>query len=117
MNSVKKWKVKRSEHGVIVDPYISIRIIHFDADDLMVKYDISGIPVTVDGKLVGIITNRDMRFETDLSRPISRNYHDERRFDYRAGEYEAGGNTYFTGTSVENLPLIDKDGYLKGLID
>lgn len=64
--------VKRSEHGIIVDPiYLAPDNTLSDADELMNKYHISGVPITENGKLVGIITNRDMRFETDLSRPIS----------------------------------------------
>ena len=64
-------KVKRSEHGVIVDPiFLSPQNLLSDAAELMEKYKISGVPITEHGKLVGIITNRDMRFETDLSRQI-----------------------------------------------
>ena len=60
-------RVKRSEHGVIVDPFhLSPDHLIEDAANLMSKYRISGVPVTVDGKLVGIITNRDIRFETDF---------------------------------------------------
>ena len=63
--------VKRSEHGVIVDPiFLSPQNLLSDAEELMRKYKISGVPITEHGKLVGIITNRDMRFETDLSRQI-----------------------------------------------
>ena len=64
-------KVKRSEHGVIVDPiYLSPQNLLSDAEELMHKYKISGVPVTENGKLVGIITNRDMRFESDMTRTI-----------------------------------------------
>ena len=65
-------KVKRSEHGVITDPF-SLSPEHrvSDANDLMAKYRISGVPITKKGKLVGILTNRDLRFETDYSRRIS----------------------------------------------
>ncbi|MBQ4637796.1 MAG: IMP dehydrogenase, partial [Clostridia bacterium] len=64
-------KVKRSEHGVITDPFfLSPDHLVADANALMAKYRISGVPITVGGKLVGIITNRDLRFETDYSRPI-----------------------------------------------
>lgn len=65
-------KVKRSEHGIIVDPiFLSPSNTLKDAHDLMEKYHISGVPVTDNGKLVGILTNRDLRFETDLSRKIA----------------------------------------------
>jgi IMP dehydrogenase len=65
-------KVKRSEHGVIVDPFfLSPDHLLSDANELMRKYRISGVPITVKGKLVGIITNRDIRFETDFTQKIS----------------------------------------------
>ena len=61
-------KVKRSEHGIIIDPiFLNPDNLLADANELMEKYRISGVPITVDGKLVGIITNRDMRFEEDMS--------------------------------------------------
>ncbi len=65
-------KVKRSEHGVIIDPF-SLTPDHYvyDADQLMAKYHISGVPITVEGKLVGIITNRDVRFEKNHNRKIA----------------------------------------------
>ena len=64
-------KVKRSENGVITDPfYLSPDHTLQDADNLMAKFKISGVPITKDGKLVGIITNRDLKFETDFSKKI-----------------------------------------------
>ena len=64
-------KVKRSENGVITDPFsLSPNHTLQDADDLMAKFRISGVPITDNAKLVGIITNRDLKFETDFSRPI-----------------------------------------------
>ena len=64
-------KVKRSEHGVITDPFfLSPENLISDAEELMSRYKISGVPITRDGKLVGILTNRDLRFETDYSRKI-----------------------------------------------
>ena len=109
--------VKRSEHGVIVDPiYLAPDNTLADADELMNKYHISGVPITEEGKLVGIITNRDMRFETDLSRPIS----DIMTHD---GLVTAPENTTIDEAKeilkahrIEKLPLVDKEGYLKGLI-
>ncbi len=66
-------RVKRSEHGVITDPfYLSKDHLISDANELMARYRISGVPITQDGKLVGILTNRDLRFETDYTRKISR---------------------------------------------
>ena len=65
-------KVKRSEHGVIVDPFhLGPDRPISDALELMERYRISGVPITVDGKLVGILTNRDLRFETDMTKKIS----------------------------------------------
>ena len=65
-------KVKRSEHGVIVDPFhLGPDRFISDALQLMEKYRISGVPITVGGKLVGILTNRDLRFETDMTKRIS----------------------------------------------
>ena len=110
-------KVKRSEHGVIVDP-ISLGPDNLlsDADDLMNKYHISGVPVTVDGKLVGIITNRDMRFETDLDKPI-------KEIMTKEGLITAPENTTLPEAKrvlqdhrIEKLPLVDENGYLKGLV-
>ena len=65
-------KVKRSENGVITDPF-SLSADHTlqDADDLMAKFRISGVPITENGRLVGIITNRDLKFETDFTKKIS----------------------------------------------
>jgi len=82
----------------------------------MVKYDISGIPVTVDGKLVGIITNRDMRFETDLSRPISEIMTSEGLITAPENTKLEEAKRILQEHRIEKLPLIDKDGYLKGLI-
>lgn len=110
-------KVKRSEHGVIVDP-ISLGPDNLlsDADDLMNKYHISGVPVTVNGKLIGIITNRDMRFETDLDKPI-------KEIMTKEGLITAPENTTLPEAKrilqehrIEKLPLIDEAGNLKGLI-
>ncbi len=109
--------VKRSEHGIIVDPiYLAPDNTLCDADELMNKYHISGVPVTENGKLVGIITNRDMRFETDLSRPIS-------EIMTSNGLVTAPENTTLEEAKkilqahrIEKLPLVDKEGHLKGLI-
>lgn len=109
--------VKRSEHGIIVDPiYLAPDNTLSDADELMNKYHISGVPITENGKLVGIITNRDMRFETDLSRSIS-------EIMTSKGLVTAPENTTMEEAKgilqahrIEKLPLVDSEGHLKGLI-
>ena len=77
-------KVKRSENGVITDPfYLSPEHTLADANDLMAKFRISGVPITENGKLVGIITNRDLKFETDFSKKIKECY------DFRESDHSA----------------------------
>ena len=111
-------KVKRCEHGVIVDPF-SLNPDHLvkDAEQLMARYRISGVPIIdADGKLVGIITNRDIRFEPDM--------------DARIGDVMTKDNlvlgpehisledagAILRKRKIEKLPLVDENGYLKGLI-
>ncbi len=110
-------KVKRSEHGVIVDP-ISLGPDNLlsDADDLMNKYHISGVPVTVKGKLIGIITNRDMRFETDLDKPIKEIMTKEGLITAPENTTLAEAKRILQEHRIEKLPLIDEAGNLKGLI-
>ena len=109
--------VKRSEHGIIVDPiYLAPDNTLSDADELMNKYHISGVPVTEDGKLVGIITNRDMRFETDLSRPISDVMTSQGLVTAPEHTTMEEAKKILQAHRIEKLPLVDKDGYLKGLI-
>ncbi len=110
-------KVKRSEHGVIVDP-ISLGPDNLlsDADDLMNKYHISGVPVTVDGKLVGIITNRDMRFETDLDKPIKEIMTKEGLITAPEETTLAEAKKILQEHRIEKLPLVDAAGNLKGLV-
>jgi IMP dehydrogenase len=110
-------KVKRSEHGVIVDP-ISLGPDNLlsDADDLMNKYHISGVPVTVNGKLIGIITNRDMRFETDLDKPIKEIMTKEGLITAPENTTLAEAKRILQEHRIEKLPLIDEAGNLKGLI-
>lgn len=88
-------KVKRSENGVITDPfYLSPEHTLEDANNLMAKFRISGVPITENGKLVGIITNRDLKFETDFSKK-NQGIHDLREPDYRKGwHYPGGGKGY-----------------------
>ena len=111
-------KVKRSENGVIVNPF-SLTEDHLvaDADKLMGKYKISGVPI-VDrtGKLVGIITNRDMRFLTDYSAPISEVMTKENLITAPVGTSMEKAQEILRQHKIEKLPLIDENGYLKGLI-
>ena len=109
--------VKRSEHGIIVDPiYLAPDNTLCDADELMNKYHISGVPVTEDGKLVGIITNRDMRFETDLSRPISEIMTSDGLVTAPENTTLEEAKKILQAHRIEKLPLVDKEGHLKGLI-
>ncbi|MDD3839392.1 MAG: IMP dehydrogenase [Clostridia bacterium] len=110
-------KVKRSEHGVIVDPfYLSPDHILQDALDLMEKYHISGVPITEKGKLVGIITNRDLRFETDFDRKISEAMTSEGLITAPEGTNLVQAQEILRKYKIEKLPIVDERGYLKGLI-
>lgn len=109
--------VKRSEHGIIVDPiYLAPDNTLSDADELMNKYHISGVPITENGKLVGIITNRDMRFETDLSRPISDIMTSKGLITAPEHTTMEEAKHILQAHRIEKLPLVDDDGHLKGLI-
>ncbi len=110
-------KVKRSEHGVIVDPF-SLSPDHtlLEADQLMGKYKISGVPITVDGKLVGILTNRDLRFEKDFSRKISEVMTKEKLVTAPQGTTLAEAQEILMKYKIEKLPIVDDDMNLKGLI-
>lgn len=109
--------VKRSEHGIIVDPiYLAPDNTLSDADELMNKYHISGVPITENGKLVGIITNRDMRFETDLSRPISDIMTSNGLITAPEHTTMEEAKRILQAHRIEKLPLVDDDGHLKGLI-
>lgn len=110
-------KVKRSEHGVIVDPiFLSPQNLLSDAAELMEKYKISGVPITEHGKLVGIITNRDMRFETDLSRQIGECMKKDSLVTAPEGTSLEAAKAILSEHRIEKLPLVDGDGNLKGLI-
>ena len=110
-------KVKRSEHGVIVDPiFLSPQNLLSDAAEIMEKYKISGVPITEHGKLVGIITNRDMRFETDLSRRIGECMTKEGLVTAPEGTSLEAAKAILSQHRIEKLPLVDNDGNLKGLI-
>ena len=109
--------VKRSEHGIIVDPiYLAPDNTLSDADELMNKYHISGVPITENGKLVGIITNRDMRFETDLSRPISDIMTSKGLITAPEHTTMEEAKRILQAHRIEKLPLVADDGHLKGLI-
>ena len=110
-------KVKRSEHGVIVDPfYLSPDNTLRDADELMGKYKISGVPITVRGKLVGILTNRDLRFEEDFSKKISDAMTHENLITAPEGTTLDQAQEILRRHKIEKLPIVDKDYMLKGLI-
>ena len=110
-------KVKRSEHGVIVDPFfLSPDNTLRDADELMGKYKISGVPITVKGKLVGILTNRDLRFEEDFSKKISEAMTHENLITAPEGTTLAEAQEILRRHKIEKLPIVDKNNKLKGLI-
>ncbi len=110
-------KVKRSEHGVITDPfYLGPDCLLKDALALMNKYRISGVPITVDGKLVGILTNRDLRFETNFDQPISNIMTKENLVTAPVGTTLSEAQKILGKHRIEKLPIVDKDFKLKGLI-
>lgn len=110
-------KVKRSENGVIVDPfYLSPEHLVSDADELMGKYKISGVPVVDDGKLVGIITNRDLRFLRDYSVKISEVMTHENLITAPVNTTLEEAQAILCKHKIEKLPLVDDEGNLKGLI-
>ena len=110
-------KVKRSENGVITDPFsLSEEHTLQDADDLMAKFRISGVPITRDGKLVGIITNRDMKFETDFSKKIKESMTSENLITAREGITLEEAKKILAKARKEKLPIVDADNNLKGLI-
>ncbi len=110
-------KVKRSEHGVIVDPFfLSPEHRMHDAVELMKKYHISGVPVTEQGKLVGIITNRDIRFENDFSKKISEVMTRENLVTAPEGTTLSQAQEILRKNKIEKLPIVDGQGNLKGLI-
>ena len=110
-------KVKRSEHGVITDPFFlspenSVR----EAVALMERYKISGVPITKNGKLVGILTNRDLRFENNYDQPIDNIMTKENLVTAPVGTSLEEAQKILGKHRIEKLPIVDKDGYLKGLI-
>ena len=110
-------KVKRSENGVITDPFsLSPEHTIQDADDLMGKYRISGVPITEGTKLVGIITNRDLKFETDFSKKIKESMTSENLVTAQEGITLEEAKQILGKARKEKLPIVDKDFNLKGLI-
>ena len=111
-------KVKRSENGVITDPfYLHPDNTLADANDLMGKFRISGVPITDDnGKLVGIITNRDLKFEENFDRPISECMTSENLITAPVGITLDEAKKILAKARKEKLPIVDKDFNLKGLI-
>ena len=110
-------KVKRSEHGVITDPfYLEPQHLVRDAVSLMERYRISGVPITKNGKLVGILTNRDLRFETNFDQPIENVMTKDNLVTAPVGTSLADAQKILGKHRIEKLPIVDKQGYLKGLI-
>ncbi|MBV7333902.1 IMP dehydrogenase [Chloroflexi bacterium TSY] len=111
-------KVKRSESGMIVDPVtLAPNALLADAEAVMSRYHISGVPIADrEGQLVGILTNRDVRFATDYSRPVSEYMTADNLVTARIGTTLSEAMEILHQYRIEKLPLVDDEGYLKGLI-
>ena len=110
-------KVKKSESGMILDPITILPDAPIsDALSLMERYRISGIPVTEKGKLIGILTNRDLRFETQFSKRVSQVMTKERLITAPVGTTLEMAQKILHRYKIEKLPIVDKDNNLKGLI-
>lgn len=110
-------KVKRSENGVITDPFsLSPEHTLQDADNLMAKFRISGVPITENGKLVGIITNRDLKFEEDFTKKIKNCMTSDNLVTAREGITIEEAKKILAKARKEKLPIVDDNFYLKGLI-
>ena len=110
-------KVKRSENGVITDPFfLSPEHTLKDANDLMAKFRISGVPITEGKKPVGIITNRDLKFETDFSKKIKESMTSEGLITAKEGITLEEAKEILAKSRKEKLPIVDDDFNLKGLI-
>lgn len=109
--------VKRSENGVITDPFF-LTADHTlkDANDLMAKFRISGVPITEGKKLVGIITNRDLVFEEDYTKKIRECMTSEHLVTAKEGTTLEEAKQILARAKVEKLPIVDDEGNLKGLI-
>ena len=109
-------KVKRSEHGVITDPfYLSPEHYVYEANELMAKYRISGVPITEGTKLVGILTNRDLRFETNHNRKIKEVMTKENLITAPEGTTLEEAKEILSKYRIEKLPIVDKEGTTKVL--
>ncbi|HOB35671.1 MAG: IMP dehydrogenase [Firmicutes bacterium] len=109
--------VKRSEHGVITNPfYLGPDATVAEADALMERYRISGVPIVKDGKLVGIITNRDIRFEENFQRKVSEVMTSENLVTAPEGTTLEEAKKILAAHRIEKLPLVDADYNLRGLI-
>ncbi|MCI8556272.1 MAG: IMP dehydrogenase [Lachnospiraceae bacterium] len=110
-------KVKRSENGVITDPfYLSPEHTLAEANELMGKFRISGVPITEGRKLVGIITNRDLKFETDFTKKIKESMTSENLITAKEGITLEEAKKVLAKARKEKLPIVDDEGNLKGLI-
>jgi IMP dehydrogenase len=110
-------KVKKYESGMIQDP-ITLSPDHYvsEALQIMAKYSISGVPITVQGKLVGILTNRDLRFETNVNQPIKNIMTKENLITAEVGTTLEQAKKILQKHRIEKLPVVDRAGGLKGLI-
>lgn len=110
-------RVKRSENGVIVNPFfLSPDHLVSDANELMGKYRISGVPICLEGKLVGILTNRDMRFLTDFNQRIGEVMTKDNLVTAPVGTTMEDAQEILRRHRIEKLPIVDEKGYLKGLV-
>ena len=110
-------KVKKYESGMILDPItLGPDALVSEALDLMRKYGISGVPITVKGKLVGILTNRDLRFETNVKQPVKNLMTEEGLVTAQVGTTLDQARKILQKNRIEKLPVVDKNGNLKGLI-
>lgn len=110
-------KVKKYESGMIQDP-ITLSPDHYvsEALQIMAKYSISGVPITMQGKLVGILTNRDLRFETNVSQPIKNIMTKENLITTHVGTTLDQAKKILQKHRIEKLPVVDAEGQLRGLI-
>lgn len=115
--SLEVEKVKKYESGMIMDP-ITLGPDHLvqEAVDLMEKFSISGVPITVDGVLVGILTNRDLRFEENFNQPINKLMTKENMVTAKMGTTLEEAKKILQKHRIEKLPVVDAKGKLKGLI-